>query len=477
MVDDNIFWSEDSKNNITIGHSMLLKNLEEYGFANLRMPNGGKTQLVRIEQNILEPVDDAEINRFLFNQLKNKGLNKVVEKLTRGISSYTSPKKLDLLRVVPSFKKSDDKETIWFYFSNTAVKVRKSNVELVRYNQLPHQVWRDRIIPRKFTKPQAVSTDFKQFCLNISGKDNKRYTAIMTNIGYLLSTYKDPGNPKAVIFIDEKVDNGGKANGGTGKSLIAKAIGHMRNMVTVDGKNYNPTYPFSNQRVEMSTDLICFDDMGKNFNLENIFSMTTSGITVNQKYKPAYYVEAAESPKILINSNYVVKGPGGNADVRRRSEFEVAAHYSLSYQPVDEFGDLFFEGWDDVEWERFDSFMIECAQEYLKRGLIIATPINLVKNRLMDKTSPEFVEYMYAHLVKNAKVDKRLFLQKFNYEYGKTETSHMFTKMLKVYAEEMSLIYGDTSSGGEYYFWLNDNNPKGEVNQGEKKGSNLQSSK
>ena len=204
--------------------------------------------------------------------------------------------------------------------------------------------------------------------------------------------------------------------------------------------------------------------------------MTTSGITVNQKYKPEYYIEPENAPKILINSNYIVKGPGGNADIRRRSEFEVAAHYNLRHQPVDDFGKLFFDEWDDDEWGRFDSFMIECAQEYLRKRLIIAPPINLAKNRLIVETSKEFVEFMDGNLVVNKKMDKRDLEEAFEKEYCLGISPHSFLGNLRIYAEQNDLDFiPPVSSGGKYYFWMKDNNPKKEMDSNEKEGDSLQS--
>ena len=173
----------------------------------------------------------------------------------------------------------------------------------------------------------------------------------------------------------------------------------------------------------------------------------------------------------------MVKGPGGNADKRRRCEFELSPYYGATHQPENDFGNLFFLEWDENEWNRFHGFMLDCVQTYLKNGLLIANPINLPKNRLIEKTSMEFVEFMDKNLVVNKKMDKRLLCKIFKEESGMDLTSHKFTKMLKTYAEERTLDYTDFSSGGKFHLIMKDNNPKKEKESNEEERDNLQSPK
>jgi hypothetical protein len=58
--------------------------------------------------------------------------------------------------------------------------------------------------------------------------------ALETTLGYLLHTYKDKTDQKAIIFNDQEIDD--NPNGGSGKSLVLTAIGKIRNIVKIDGK-------------------------------------------------------------------------------------------------------------------------------------------------------------------------------------------------------------------------------------------------
>ncbi len=458
------FWKYDSKEEVQIEHIKLKNFLERQGFANLLTGKGPAAILVKVEGQIVRPTDEAEGNRFIIKYLEDKKLDDVAEKFIKGMGNYTSSKKLGVLLEIPKIKNHDDRHTTWFYFKNTAVKVTKDTIVEIPYSRLPHLVWEDRIIQREYKKSNVGKSQFRKFCINLSGQDHYRFYALKSAIGYLLSRYKDPSNPKAVIFVDEIISHTGKANGGTGKSLIAAAIEELRNLVTVDGKRYNPSYQFSNQLIDLSTDVLCFDDMAKNFSLEDIFSMMTSGVMVNPKHKAAFNIEPQDAPKVMITSNYVVNGPGGNSDARRRCEFEVAPHYGAGRIPEDEFGNLFFYGWDELEWQKFDAFMIGCAQFYLERGLITAKPINLPKNRLIGKTSQSFVDFMGKNAIVNKRMNKREFLIDFNKASGENISQHQFDKMLREYAKENSLDYVKISTGGKYMFELIDRNPNKDEN-------------
>lgn len=103
----------------------------------------------------------------------------------------------------------------------------------------------------------------------------------------------------------------GQAHGGTGKTLITEAIGKMRELVGVDGKNIKTKSWFKNQRITKTTDVIRYDDVQRDFSLETLYSMITSGVSVEKKYQDEFHISPEDAPKIVISSNSPVKGTGG----------------------------------------------------------------------------------------------------------------------------------------------------------------------
>lgn len=452
------FWKTDESGKATIIHSKLVKFLTDSGFAKAELPNGTYV-LVKVEENLVEQVEDWVIVDFIKNYLRKIEEDDVLETFSKGISGFVSKAKLRLLETQELINDKDDEDSSWFYFENITWQVSKSGIKGVNYEDLQGKIWKSRILPHSVMMPPLVSgiSQFETFCRNLAGKSDDRFKSLKTIIGYLLHRYNNPSNAKAIIFNDENISFDGTANGGTGKSLLMTAIGKCRQMVVMDGKNMKGKSWYKNQRIGLDTDLVFYDDVGKDFNLEELYSMITTGIVVEKKYKDEQYISPENAPKISISSNYVVSGTGGSTDIRRRCEFEVANHYNENYGPEDEFGNQFFNGWDIDEWNRFYVYMTRCVKEYLKNGLIIPRPINLKYNKLVNATSLEFISFMETGTVDlDEWTCKQTILKLFTEEYPhlRFTSSHMFTKWMKRYAIDKELTYDDRKSGKNYEFIL-----------------------
>jgi hypothetical protein len=213
-----------------------------------------------------------------------------------------------------------------------------------------------------------------------------------TTIGYLLHTYKDKADQKAVIFNDEEIDD--NPNGGSGKSLMLTALGHIRKIVKIDGKLFNPgKNDFAYSRVNPDTQVLAFDDVKKHFNFEQLFSLITEGIPVNRKNKDEYYIPYERSPKIVITTNYVIAGAGGSHD-RRRHEVEFNQYFNAHHSPIDEYGCKLFDQWTQEEWSYFDNYMISNIKYYLEHGLYQTTGINSDIKKFIQNTCKEFYDFV-----------------------------------------------------------------------------------
>ena len=443
---------------VTIRHHDYICFLEENGFKMMLHPNG-KKQLIRIIGNILDIATESDLVTCTKDHLIKEGEHDVLEVFIKGVNSFTTTKKLEFLPAIQSISDKDPKNVAWFYFKNTAVKITVNNIELVQYSSLAHPRWKNRILEREFTIPITSHGQFFDFMYIISKKDSDRLRALQTAMGYLLHRYNDPSLPKAIIFLDEKISFDGTANGGTGKGILALALGHCKNLEVIDGQQLKSDSRFKNQRIDVTTDILLFDDVSKKFTLDDIKSMITSGITVEKKGKDEVHIPAKDAPKIMISSNYIVGGTGGSTDLRRRYEFEVADYFSNTYTPINEFGNLFFDEWDENEWSMFDLLMMENVQAFLQDSLEEASPINLTNNKVMCITNPEFKLFSSENIVVDTWQDKDLLFSKFKSEnlVHAGITSHQFTKWVKEYAKIHELTYDSKSPGGVQQFILKSN--------------------
>ncbi|MDQ8011390.1 MAG: DUF5906 domain-containing protein [Flavobacterium nitrogenifigens] len=455
-------------NKIIIRHNDLIYFLGENGFKMMKYANG-KKQLVKVIENIIENATDSDIVTCIKTYLIKIGETDVLELFTKGVNTFTTPKKLEFLPEIEAIIDKDPKDCAWFYFNNTAVKITANSIELISYSNLPHTIWKNRILNREFTIPSSSKGQFFDFMFLISKKEISRLLSLQTALGYLLHRYNDPSVPKAIIFCDENISFDGTANGGTGKGILSLALGHCKNLEVIDGQQLKGESRFKNQRINITTDIVLFDDVSKKFTIDEIKSMITSGITVEKKGKDEIHISSKDAPKLMISSNYIVGGSGGSTDRRRRFDLEIADYFSDKHTPIDEFGNLFFEEWDASEWNMFDLLMIENTQLFLKYSLVEAPLINLKNNKVMCNTNPEFKTYANKEFTIDIWFEKDLHFSKFILENPvyKSISSHQFTKWIKEYAKIHDLLYESKNPGGIQQFVLRSNliqdkNEKGE---------------
>lgn len=112
------------------------------------------------------------------------------------------------------------------------------------------------------------------------------------------------------MLLDEKIAD--EPEGRTGKSLLAEALGRMRNVLVIDGKMVNVTNQFSFQALELDTDIVVLDDIPKRFPFEQLFHMITGDLEFERKGKQRIILPFAEAPKFAITTNHTIADTGGS---------------------------------------------------------------------------------------------------------------------------------------------------------------------
>jgi len=92
--------------------------------------------------------------------------------------------------------------------------------------------------------------------------------------------------------------------------------------------------------MSVDTQVLSFDDVKKHFDFERLFSVITEGITIEKKNKDAIKIPFDKSPKIIITTNYAIKGKG-NSFERRKWELEFKQFYTQEFTPQVEFVTFF----------------------------------------------------------------------------------------------------------------------------------------
>ena len=396
------FWSKSDKGVIKAVPILFKKFLEDNGYYKY-CPEGSRNYVfVKVTNNLIDHTSEKEIKDFVLGYLEK------IEDLT--IYNYFADQTrifkeefLTLLGTIDIFFSEDTSTSSYLYFKNCAVRISKDEVEAIDYVDLNGYVWKDHVIDRMYKKCDSTECDYRTFINNICAKNPDRTLTMESTIGFLMHGHKNLSYCPAVILNDEQISD--NPEGGTGKGIFFNALGHMKKLVTIDGKAFNFEKSFAYQLVSADTQILCFDDVKKYFEFERLFSVVTEGLTLEKKNKDAIKIPFAKSPKIAITTNYAIKGHG-NSFARRKWELELNQHYNKNHTPLDEFGRLLFGDWDDQEWCKFDGYMIWCLQLYLKKGLIKSEFVNLKIRVLSAETSHEFIEW--CGLIKGMQPNSKL---------------------------------------------------------------------
>jgi transcriptional regulator CtsR len=402
---DDIFWTEykrDGKPYFKIDKQLLRDFYVKNGIHRYKL-NNQTWMIVQVLNGIVKEITIDNIRDIIREHFEK--LPKEIDGTRKSIiqqaiedqldANYLKPEKIAWLPYLDINWQKDDRRTAYFYFQNKALEITGQSLKEIEYINLPNCIWQDQIIPRDFhtvTDLDFNHNEFLQFIdlIGCAGQYCDNFQMLCNTIGYILHSYKDPSNPKAIILTDEVISD--NPEGGIGKGVFIKGIAHIKNLITFDGKNWSWNKSFLFQRIQLSTQVMVWEDVSKSFNFEKLFSIITEGVEVEKKNKDTFKIEYPDSPKVMLTSNYVVNGQGASHD-RRRHEIELKQFFSPKYTPRDHFGHNLYDDWDQYQWQLFDNFMMSCVHDYLRDGLVRTKPNNLNFKKLLNTVPEEFINW------------------------------------------------------------------------------------
>lgn len=454
------FWdiTQDRNGNekVTINPSKFKLFLEMNGFKKYFPNESLKPMFVRIISNKVNETSVEVIKDFVLDYLTDKKEHEVWNYCASNFKIFTETYLL-MLESVELMMLKDEREKSYIAYKNGILEVTKDSLKLIDYLDVDGYIWESQIIKRDFTINKKTENDYSKFIKNISNND---VIPVECVIGYLLSTYKNKMNNKAIILNDEVITE--NPEGGTGKGLFIQGLKQIRKVSILDGKSFDDKKSFPYQTVKQETNILVFDDVKKNFDFESKFSLVTEGMTLERKNKDAIKLRVEDSPKMVISTNYAIKGEGNSHD-RRRHEIEFAQYYGKTLTPYKEFKRQLFDDWNEDEYNRFDNYMVKCLQSYLSLGLVSQNAKNIKLRKLIAETSMEFVEWMQdsENIILGSRHTKKEVFDKFTDEYidfKKYLTRKRFNIWIQKYANFMNLKYEDGNSNGNRWFCIGEPN-------------------
>jgi 5S rRNA maturation endonuclease (ribonuclease M5) len=228
----------------------------------------------------------------------------------------------------------------------------------------------------------------------------------LLKLGYVLKRFKDPGYAKALFNTDNQIDDVFKSKGGTGKSAFAEIIKRWLVCESESGNNQECTLkPHFFGGVTRLTRVAHISDAHPYMDFKHLYDNVNGTWQVNAKYQNKVSIPFADSPIMMIDSNYA---PAEMDDsTMRRFSFSMFSNY---YHSSKQWGEWSIG--DDLEMRLFTDFtpddynnhhnlLLQCMQAYFAIGQIVDCPIdNLYKRSAMtligDKAHRFFDEYLMS---------------------------------------------------------------------------------
>lgn len=423
------FWNKSSINNKTI-YKINPSDLKRY-IASINIcifAINNQTKVIQLINGIAKEITPQEVFNICLKYVetfKNTSLTNAF--LTQGETLILSKKAiLGSLNITELLPIRDQINKSFIFYENCLVEISPhSELKINEYSKIDYLdgfVWEKSILKRHFLQNNEVSV-FESF-LRLVTNNEDHYSCIVSAIGYLLHSFKNPSLTKVVIISDENTETQNKVNGGTGKGMIVKSIEQFRNVASQNGKNIKlGDDKFAFQSVTLFTDILFLDDVKKDFEFEQLFSVITSTMIVEHKHKPSFEIPFEFSPKIIISTNYQINGDSSSHN-RRKYLIFLNNYFSDLYTPFMEFNHLFFTDWDKIEWHRFDTFMLSCIRKFLENGLV-----DYEKNKeLQLKKLKQEIDPSVFELMENR-------FNELNRYYLLKATSLKSTKQISLYAQ------------------------------------------
>jgi hypothetical protein len=421
---------------VDIDPILVVEFWEKLGYRKLR--TGINYNIVKIEKgSIVKTVKETDLREELRDYTKLNNARVVLRHLYS--KDFVVKKLYENLETIEIKFRYGDSTTALFFYLNGIVSFSRNSFIMIKYEDYDGYIWDVQIIQRNIRPFEYKNAEFLTFLLRVSNDNHQRCESLLSILGYLLHSYKDSSISKAVVLIDQEIDpDNNTANGGTGKSLIGVSLSKIVPVSFFNGKNLKPNDKFFLSGIKPETKILFFDDTTKSFDFENLYPMITGSMEVERKYENRIDIDYQDSPKLLISSNYVIRGSGGNAELRRKIEFELSSYFKDVKTPIEEFGHRLFEDWDEEEWLRFDNLMIRATQLFLKKGVIEPKSINSKKNRLTLDTCSEFIQFMDDLIINPTKYEGQI--RGVDVNYNKAILFNMFLSINPSHTNRLSQI-------------------------------------
>jgi len=369
------FWSEstsrNTKNKFIISPAKLSNWLDSEGY--YIIDNFGNNQVIKLKKNVAFLKTPLDVYNDVLKFIKLQGIVQLTDSFGHQGEHLIISKKATLgsLQTLQKSRYRDSKDTVRLFYKNIIVKIQKNSIHLETYKEFKKLnlfIFEKKIIKRNFTKVIRKKSEFAIFLEKATNNKN-HLNSVRSSIGYLISSHKNPSVTKAVIFSDILSQLKNSPYGRSGKGLIINAISKIINVVQYNGKATDLTKDkFVFQNIDITTSLIVLQDVSSDFKFESLFSTLTDQISIEKKHQEKILIPYKQSPKIALTTNYPI--PQDSDSYRDRKHLVLLNNFFNAFNKPEKYLKTNLFDWKEKEYLKFDYFMTECVQFFLKNGLI-----------------------------------------------------------------------------------------------------------
>jgi hypothetical protein len=213
---EDIFWTiEQKKNggeNISIEPLKYAEFLVKHGFNKYYPEQAERPTFVRVRENKVRLSSAEQIKDFVLQYLISRGEISVWNYCSKSPYLFNE-NHLNMIDSINLKMLQDTKDCAYLPFKEVVVKVSKNDIDLLKYIDVDGYIWENQIINRDFVRMDSFENDFQDLVSKVSAENPERITALESTLGYLIHTFKDKTDQKAIIFNDQEIDD--NANGGS----------------------------------------------------------------------------------------------------------------------------------------------------------------------------------------------------------------------------------------------------------------------
>ena len=378
------FYQINDTGDVETSPVMYADFLKQENFIRVSIPGDDKIQVLKNTNNVVDFYNHkTDLVSFLENEInETDGKTDLVRNKIARDNNTVIQQSLSLLDKTPLIYYKDTKTSFglpfkngFFYFDALdTMEIKRKEYSDVNGFFTPHPLQKRHF---EYTDAkgdfeifiQRITTGKKEY-LDINDEDRYTIKAFHSMLGYLCHNLKIRDTIPAIILTDEGANNETR-NGRRGKSLIWEAIKEVTKTLQKGGNEFRENYIHIYADLDKSYNCYALDDVPEKFNFNHLFTQISQGISVQPKGIQSFPIKFEDSPKFIITSNWLFPYNEDDASTNARFiEYKIKPYYNINFQPKKEFGKMFFDDWDNEEWNKFYSFIFRCVYFYLKHGLI-----------------------------------------------------------------------------------------------------------